>query len=86
MNRLLINVNQKHIKTGRKNFKNKTLFRARSCPVALALIDAGVTNAVVLTARAYSDMGNHLLPRSVRRFINRFDHDEPVKPFNFYLV
>lgn len=60
-----------------------------SCPVALALARAGVERPRVqcLTIFGIEDeVGwQYHMPRSVRRFVARFDSGKPVKPFRFVL-
>ncbi len=83
----LIEVAQKHIKDGIK-------FKTEFCPVALALKDFGFENVNVKTNyvqfREKYDRSltlyNIILPRSARRFINRFDSSKNVEPFKFWLV
>ena len=59
------------------------------CPIALAVRRRGI-NATVWEEHIYSNEYDHIkvrpLPRSAQRFIVRFDHDKPVKPFNFFIT
>ena len=74
-----IRVTRKHIKQGK--WKN-----ARSCPIALALVGCGLNDVVVGSSEA--DIKGQCclpLPKTARRFIERFDHGKPVKPFVFNL-
>lgn len=63
-----VQVLQKHIDTG-------TQGNNRWCPVALALQDVGFSQGEL--------MRTDILPRSVSRFIGRFDRGKEVHPFNF---
>lgn len=79
---MLIRVKRQHIKEART--KNCT-----NCPIELAiyestgyLSDVGSENVGI---KKDSLRWDFLLPRSARRFINRFDNNKPVKPFNFIL-
>lgn len=76
----LIKVTKKHIRRGMRESKD-------SCPIALAMKEAGafpeleVTNFMAFWRGRHSD-----LPRSARRFVKTFDAGRPVKAFNFYLT
>ncbi len=80
---MIIKVRKKHIKLGHAH-------SFEFCPVALAVLDAEFDDVSV---SHWSINGNDLndnnvrchavTPRSVRRFINRFDKGKKVKPFNF---
>lgn len=91
---ILVHVTQDHIDKGCKGDSD-------NCPVALALLNAGVLTPVVYApslgplgglaglwpvagGTAYLDIAVHM-PRSVERFIGRFDDGKPVKPFTFKL-
>lgn len=81
MKRTLISVTQEHIDKGERNM-------ACTCAVALALINHGFDPAVSKTAISIAYRGRiydikH--PRSVNRFIKRFDKGLAVKPFRFFL-
>lgn len=61
-----------------------------SCPVALAIkgIDESYHPWVVSTRIMIYLNGSRVsidTPRSVNRFVRRFDSRKPVKPFNFFL-
>lgn len=85
----LIKVLPKHIKKGKPECMGK-------CPVALALLEqtdyqrvAVDTDEIELVTDEnewfYDNSLKVRSPRSVQRFINRFDTGKPVQPFNFYL-
>jgi hypothetical protein len=80
-----IQVTQQHIDKGRGG-------SCTSCPVALALNDAGFTRAWVSPSTLRSNWRNggsirefFPVPDSVLVFINRFDAGLPVDPFSFEL-
>jgi len=81
---MLISVANKHIKQGRKNKKRGIICfpYSKYCPVALALRDAGINVSVFETIFS-SSKGIIITPRSVNRFIVRFDNGKSVKPFKF---
>ena len=57
------------------------------CPVALAVNRNFCVGVAVGYDIAHIDSDTLWdLPRSAQRFIARFDHDKPVKPFNFFLT
>ena len=73
-----IYVRRRHIKAGKCR-------AARSCPIALAFEEVvGERPLVDAYSLSTHDKG-FALPRSARRFIERFDQDKPVKPFAFFL-
>lgn len=82
----IISVKKKHIKNGIRD-------EVDSCPVALALKDAGYTEANVLGDAGWvretydSNRVDVAFPRSVQRFVNKFDlkGKNKVRPFNFKL-
>jgi len=89
----LIKVTKEHIKKA-KEFREVNKGGAfymmgfcKKCPVALALQDAGLDFIVgsLSVFKEFNIMQPHPLPRSAKRFINKYDHYKPVKPFNFYL-
>jgi hypothetical protein len=61
------------------------------CPVARAIREQvpGASGVSVTCKSIYMDVGRQWFfrvpPRSVARFIERFDKDASGKPFNFYL-
>lgn len=73
----LIKVLKKHIKTSEFGIKN--------CPVALALKDSGYSDVSVGLNVIFIGLKIIKSPRSVDRFINKFDRKKSVKPFNFIL-
>lgn len=81
MTRMLIEVTQDDINSGRE--RNSDL-----CPVAKALGRYVKLPSVGLWHIFYNTE-NKLkianMPRSVMRFIKKFDNNKPVKPFKFYL-
>lgn len=90
--KILVSVTSKHIKLGRKLGKqimNGQIpgFYSQYCPVALALTDAGLGRFSVFGVRCSNSEGNtFILPRSVSRFVSRFDDKKVVKPFRFYFT
>jgi hypothetical protein len=82
--RIKIEVKKHHIDLGVKSTPN-------ACPVALALQARFLWAHVSYSyARVFQGpQGSKVLllktPRSVTRFIDKFDADRPVKPFNFIL-
>lgn len=60
-------------------------FRCDTCPVALALQRAGLDYARAFSTEFYYDRRFFRLPRSARRFINSFDANKEVTPFNFFV-
>ncbi len=88
-NRIKIEVTAKHIKKGKKK-------QCGECPIALAMLDAGMEEPRVYADIAYSgsfadnpEFGhrqNWDLPRSAQRFVQSFDAGRPTaKPFTFFL-
>lgn len=81
-----ISVTKKHISKGKPE-------SCARCPVALALKEQAFNNdydtvdvgGESIWAKAGSAYSVRKLPRSVVRFINRFDQKKKVKPFNFML-
>ena len=71
-------VTGKHIREGKPNI-------LYACPIALSLNEATgcATSVGVEVVRIGGDFYD--LPRSVQRFIKRFDAGKPVKPFRFRL-
>ena len=79
-------VSEEDIKKSRRLIKKEC--RAFSCPVALALRKKLKCTYEVSVTRDNSYLTcNYEVenPRSVRRFIKKFDEKEPVKAFNFFL-
>ena len=85
-----IKVLQKHI----NKVRGAGGYNETSCPVALALIDAGFKYPRVLEPEGNSrdDMDYLFIdnciynyPRSVKTFVKNFDNKFPVKPFTFIL-
>ena len=82
----IVSVKAKHIKKGRPS-------RSTSCPVALALKEAGFRRVDVgeldmsVTQPKPGQYSRTLPnPRSVTRFVRNFDQHKKVKPFNFKLT
>lgn len=74
-----VNVTAEHIANGRRG-------DCRSCPVALALRDAGVQGASVgLYFLMWDNKQAVPHPLAVAAFIDRFDRRQPVAPFSFTL-
>lgn len=87
--RKLIHVTQEHIKAARTDAG----YTGHTCPVARAVEDAGLSNNGTRVTEDsiqlnYYDFNSQRIsaPRSVRRFVNRFDQGKPVQPFNFYVA
>ena len=84
MKRQLINVTKENIAIGQS-------VSSSNCPVALAINSqtsstsrVGVRVIDTFTINGYY-YKSYKVPTRVRAFINRFDRNKPVKPFNFYL-
>ena len=79
---MIIRVKQEHIKEGIRN-------SPWNCAVALAIKDANLlsrkSKAVSVSGSIEVDKFVYPCPRSVDRFINKFDAGKKVKPFNFKL-
>jgi len=83
---MIVHVKKRHIKFGEPSCSSR-------CPVALAINVVDGFNKEVLVSPKDKDLrggikiGNkhYHAPRSVERFVNRFDKGKPVKPFNFKL-
>ena len=85
--RKLIKVTKTDIKNGKR--------ACETCPIARALRRQGFDEAIVLGdgvwgQGAFMDILSDIskqrpLPRSAKRFINRFDSRKLVKPFNFFV-
>lgn len=79
----LIEVKKKHIKNGVPR-------RTNMCPVSLAIKDeincyeAYVDDKLCVSDFKYQKTYFHV-PRSVERFIQKFDSEKSVKPFKFWL-
>jgi len=81
MNKVIIKVQKKHIKLGKRGDFAR-------CPIALAIKDVVIPETVVTLVGKVNFMNSGRvfeLPRSARRFIRRFDMNKPVKPFNCLL-
>jgi hypothetical protein len=80
---LIVNVTAKHIARG----KART---ATSCPVALAMEDAGFSTAAVgpstFLGRWHDEEIHGETPPEVRAFVAAFDMDLSVSPFTFTLT
>ena len=76
----VISVKKKHIKNGEPE-------NCETCPVALALREAGVNSLLVGSERFFNNTYSTIAsaPRSVQRFVASFDAGRKVKPFNFKL-
>jgi hypothetical protein len=87
---MIIKVKAKHIRLGEK--------QSRGCPVYLAILDATgnerfnvdhYNKEVHLSRNTHENIAGivyYVVPRSVKRFVEAFDDDRKVKPFNFKLV
>lgn len=74
----LIKVTKKHIQKGGKYYND--------CPVALAIKDVFPDKTVSVDGMyIFVTPKNIKCPRSVSRFVNRYDDEKSVKPFNFIL-
>lgn len=78
--RKLIEVTRKDIRQGKR-------WASRSCPVALAIQrqtgeDCLVKNACIVAQGKFLPIKS---PRSVSRFVRRFDAGKRCQPFRFYL-
>jgi hypothetical protein len=82
MKTLTINVTQKHIDAGEH-------CECKSCPVALALKEAGATDVIVgfgQMAFSFNGKGYQIpAPHAIADFIYHFDKRSPVSPFTFTL-
>lgn len=75
----LIRVAREHINLGKR-------CRTKKCPVALAMIDAGVDKSLLVLSDSvwFSETEYFVeLPFSARDFIKRFDTEKQVEPFDF---
>jgi len=86
---MIVQVKKHHIKFGEPSCSSR-------CPVALSIVDIDKDYAFgveILVSPKDKDLRGGIkigdkhyhAPRSVERFVNRFDKDKPVKPFNFKL-
>lgn len=77
---MTIRVTEANIKEGHRG-------SCRQCPVALAMLRAGLLFAYVGPYMTWWDGTKHqvAIPEAVREFIFRFDGDMPVWPFSFQL-
>lgn len=77
-----VSVTQAHINQGKK-------MDCLGCPIALALMDVfpNKTVSVGLNAHVYhhDTVDRYVLSKAARNFINHFDFNEPVEPFEFTL-
>jgi len=74
---MIISVTEEHIKKGVKA-------SYRTCPIALALEDAGFDSPKVSVASYwYQDAKRLNLPLKVQKFIKDFDNGKKVRPFSF---
>lgn len=87
--RKLIHVTQEDINNATRDLSldlNYRPQRCRACPVAKAIRrETNEDDVEVVTNVAFAGEKAYDLSRSVTDFINRYDADLPVKPFNFYL-
>ena len=56
---------------------------ARRCPIALAAIRTTGSACCVWQGQILVQGRSYLLPARARRFIERFDHEQPITPFRF---
>ena len=86
---MIVRIKQHHIKFGVPNCSSR-------CPVALGIVDIDDSYSFgteILVSPKDKDLRggikigdkHYLAPRSVERFVKRFDKGKPVKPFNFKL-
>ena len=76
-----VTITQTHINQG-------TQYHLNSCPVALAIIAAGLDGQGLYVHKQYVYLrgrGSFGLPEEVRKFIADFDTGKPVEPFSFDL-
>ena len=78
------------IKVTKEDIANGCPESTNNCPIARAILRQVKTDwvSVGYCIKVVDQDAQHLkykCPRSAKRFINRFDNGEPVKPFNFYL-
>ena len=82
MKQVTVRVTRKHIKEGKRG-------DALSCPIALALQDAGVSDPLVGSDQFDGYRSKRFvsgcLTRRAQTFIERFDDKKPVKPATFRL-
>lgn len=81
MSKKLIRVTKRHIDRG--NYLD-----CNACPVALALIDAGLGQCKVGGSTVYDTYWNpkYTISERTTDWIGRFDNCKKVKPFSFYVV
>ena len=86
--RKLIHVTKEHIEAACTDAG----YTSFTCPVARAVGDSGLSDNGTRVTESfihlrYYDFNSQRIsaPRSVQRFVNRFDKGKPVQPFNFYL-
>lgn len=78
----IVTVTDKHIKNGRPG-------HLLSCPIALALRDAGFTSPSVSSEICFSKNRKSyrtIAPKRAETFMSRFDDGGKVKPFSFRLA
>lgn len=76
---LTINVTQEHIDAGERG-------SCGHCPVALAMVNAGLDRPLVVTALHGTANGKRVhasMPHCVNKFATSFDRGLPVFPFTF---
>lgn len=75
------------IKVTKEDITLGTPSHVSSCPIARAIMWQSGVPVHVGIDRVIIKLDDTVLvwstPRSVRRFVRRFDHDQPVKPFSF---
>ena len=71
-----IKITQDHITNGKR-------LNGESCPIALALIDAGFCNIDVRVGRVFLGSAIIPLPTVARAFMGQFDRGYTVIPFEF---
>lgn len=54
-----------------------------SCPIALAVIDAGGSGVMVELQRVSTVHSRFDLPPEAQEWVSRFDDHKPVQPFSF---
>lgn len=73
---VVVKVSQRHISNGIAGEQD-------SCPIALALRGVVKCGASVLSNQVVIGGKFYATPKSARKFVEKFDDDVKVKPFNF---
>lgn len=76
---MIISVEQKHIKKGKR-------MSCGNCPIALAIKEQTYLESLSVGAEDVRSVWRSIpLSRSAQRFVQAFDKRKPVKPFKFKL-